>query len=102
MKPWIASAVVVAVSLAAAASFAASGSSGLDASSSTANNSVGSAPAGGGSMINPAGIERPKNADVYPSMIPGGSTQMRSDAGRDPMQNSTLGSAATAPRGDSR
>jgi hypothetical protein len=102
MKSWIAGAVVAAVSLAAGASFAASGSSGLDASSSAANNQVGSAPAGGGSMINPGGVERPKNADVYPSMIPGGSTRMRSDSGRDPMQNSTLGSASTAPRGDSR
>ena len=102
MKSWIAGAALVGLSLAAGPGFAASGSSGLDASSSVANNSVGSAVAGGGSMINPGGFERPKNADVYPSMLPGGSTRMRSESGRDPMQNSTLGSAATAPRGDSR
>jgi hypothetical protein len=86
----------------AAPSFAASGSSGLDASSSAANNQVGSSPAGGGSMINPGGIERSKNADVYPGATPGSSSTMRSETGRDPMQNSTLGSSATAPRGDSR
>lgn len=102
MKTWIAGAAVIALSLAAGTSFAASGSSGLDASSSIANNSVGSSAAGGGSMKNPGGVETPKNADVFPSQIPGTSTEMRSDAGRDPMQNSTLGSASTAPRGDSR
>jgi hypothetical protein len=67
-----------------------------------ANNQIGSSPAGGRSMINPGGLERPRNADVYPGALPGGSSMMRSETGRDPMQNSTLGSSATAPRGDSR
>ncbi len=102
MKSYIAIASLLAVTAFATPSFAASGSSGLDASSSKANNSVGSSPAGGGSMINPGGVERPKNSDVYPMNTPGTSATMRSESGRNPMQNSTLGSSSTAPRGDSR
>jgi hypothetical protein len=103
MKNLIAAAAVLAVAAIASPSFAASGSSGLDASSSVANNRVGSSPAGGGSMINPGGVERPKNSDVFPAPgVEGASTVMRSEQGRDPMQNSTLGSGASAPRGDSR
>ncbi len=102
MKLMIGAAALSMVVLGSGA-FAASGSSGLDASSSTANNSVGSSVAGGGSMRNPGGVETPKNADVFRKPgIPGASQEMRSDAGRDAMQNSTLGSSATTPRGDSR
>lgn len=103
MSKLLASAVTIAALAFGTAAFAASGSSGLDASSSTANNQVGSAPTSGGSMRNPGGMETPKNADVpvAPGVV-GYSQGPRTTAGRHPMQNSTLGSSSTAPRGDSR
>jgi hypothetical protein len=103
MKKWIATAAVISIATFGSTAFAASGSSGLDASSSPSNNQVGSSPAGGGSMINPGGYEHPKNSDVLPKPgVTGTSRTIRSEAGRNPMQDSTLGSASTAPRGDSR
>ncbi|MEJ0072293.1 MAG: hypothetical protein WDO24_30390 [Pseudomonadota bacterium] len=103
MKSYIAIASLLAVTAFATPSFASVWQfRGSTPSSSTANNSVGSSAAGGGSMINPGGVERPKNSDVYPMTTPGTSATMRSESGRNPMQNSTLGSSSTAPRGDSR
>lgn len=103
MSKLLASAVTIATLAFGTAAFAASGSSGLDPSSSTSNNQVGSAPASGGSMKNPGGNETPKNADVPVAPgVAGASQNPRTPAGRDPRQNSTLGTGATAPRGDSR